>query len=180
MRRAAHEASRPAVARGWTLLAALALTSGWSAQAGAAGYALLGRAAPDFALRALRGPNVRLSEHVGEVVVISFWGSDCSSCRGELEALERDFSRGRAQGLRVYGVEVTGNARAGLRFAREMRVTFPLLLDPKNTVSRRYRVDDLPLTLLIDRDGKIRYALRDFNDSGRRLCEDELSQLLAE
>jgi peroxiredoxin len=176
----AQTASRPTPARGWALLAALALASLWSGQAGAAGYALLGRTAPDFALRALRGPNVRLSEHVGEVVVISFWGSDCGSCRGELKALERDFSRDRARGLRVYGVEVTGNARAGLRFAREMPVTFPLLLDPKNSVSRRYRVDDLPLTLLIDRDGKIRYALRDFNDSSRRLCEDELSQLLAE
>ncbi len=180
MRAGAQTASRRAAARGWPLLAALALACGPGGQATAADYALLGRAAPEFALRALRGPNVRLSEHVGQVVVISFWGSDCGSCRGELQALEQDFSRDRAQGLRVYGVEVTGDARAGLRFAREMRVTFPLLLDPKNTVSRRYRVDDLPLTLLIDRNGRIRYVMRDFNDSSRKLCEDELSQLLAE
>ena len=67
--------------------------------------------APDFALRAVAGPNVRLSEHIGQVVVISFWGAGCDGCRAQLAALERDFSRYRAQGLRVYGVEVATTSR---------------------------------------------------------------------
>jgi len=142
--------------------------------------ALPGMPAPDFALRALAGPNVRLSEHIGQVVVISFWGSGCDGCRAQLLALEQDFNRYQSQGLRVYGVEVADDQEEALRFARGTHVTFPLLLDPRKTVARLYDVDNLPMTVLIDRDGKIRQVVRDFNETSRRACEDELQTLLAE
>jgi peroxiredoxin len=143
-------------------------------------HAAPGVAAPDFALRAVAGPNVRLSEHIGQVVVISFWGSDCDACRAQLQALEQNFGRYQAQGLRVYGVEVSDDQTAALRFARGTRVTFPLLLDPAKSVARLYDVDNLPMTVLIDRDGKIHQVVRDFNESSRRACEDQLRALLAE
>jgi peroxiredoxin len=166
--------------RPWRALA-VALAIVWTLPAPAARFhAVPGVAAPDFALRALSGPNVRLSEQVGQVVVVSFWGSDCDACRAQLLALERDFSSYRAQGLRVYGVEVSDDQVAALRFARGTRVTFPLLLDPAKTVARMYDVDNLPMTVLIDRDGKIRQVVRDFNETNRRACEDELRTLLAE
>jgi peroxiredoxin len=161
------------------LTAALAILWTMPALAGRF-HAAPGLPAPDFALRAVAGPNVRLSEHIGQVVVLSFWGSDCDACRAQLEALEQDLSRYRAQGLRVYGVEVADDQVAALRFARGTHVTFPLLLDPAKTVARLYDVDNLPLTVLIDRDGKIRQVVRDFNETSRRACEDELRTLLAQ
>jgi peroxiredoxin len=160
---------------------AAALAIAWALPALAARFhAVPGVAAPDFALRAVAGPNVRLSEHIGQVVVVSFWGSDCDACRAQLAALERDFASYRAQGLRVYGVEVADDPTAALRFARGTRVTFPLLLDPAKTVARGYDVDNLPLAVLIDRDGKIRQVVRDFNETSRHVWEDELRTLLAE
>ncbi|HEY2036450.1 MAG TPA: TlpA disulfide reductase family protein [Steroidobacteraceae bacterium] len=161
------------------LVAALAIA--WTLPAVAARpRAVQGLPAPDFALRALTGPNVRLSEHIGQVVVISFWGTGCDACRAQLEALEQDFSRYGRQGLRVYGVEVADDQAEALHFARGTHVTFPLLLDPGKTVARIYDVDNLPMTVLIDRDGKIRQVVRDFNETSRRACEDELRTLLAE
>lgn len=160
---------------------ATALSIVWAVPALAARFhAAPGVPAPDFALRALAGPNVRLSEHVGQVVVISFWGSGCDACRAQLEALQQDFGRYQAQGLRIYGVEVADDQTAALGFARGTRVTFPLLLDPAKTVARLYDVDNLPMTVLIDRGGKIRQVVRDFNETSRRACEDELRTLLAE
>jgi peroxiredoxin len=161
------------------LIAALALAGAFPALA-ARFHAAPGLAAPDFALRAYAGPNVRLSEHVGQVVVISFWGVGCDACRLQLQALEQDFGRYRAQGLRVYGVEVADDQAEAQRFVRGMHVTFPLLQDPAKTVARLYDVDNLPMTLLIDRDGKIRQVVRDFNEKSRQACEDELRTLLAE
>lgn len=143
-------------------------------------HAVPGMPAPDFALRAYSGPNVRLSEHIGQVVVISFWGVGCDACRLQLDALQQDFGRYRAQGLRVYGVEVADDQAEAQRFVRGMHVTFPLLQDPAKTVARLYDVDNLPMTVLIDRDGKIRQVVRDFNETSRRACEDELRTLLAE
>jgi len=162
-----------------TLTAALAIASA-SPTLGARTHAAPGAQAPDFALRAFAGPNVRLSEHIGQVVVISFWGAGCDACRGQLEALQQDFSRYQRQGLRVFGVEVADDPLAATRFAGGTRVTFPLLRDPKKTVARLYDVDNLPMTVLIDRDGKIRQVVRDFNETSRRACEDELRTLLAE
>jgi peroxiredoxin len=159
----------------------VALAVFWTLPALAARFhAVPGVPAPDFALRAVAGPNVRLSEHVGQVVVISFWGGGCDACRAQLEALEQDFGRYEKQGLRVYGVEVTDDQPAALSFARGTHVTFPLLLDPAKAVARLYDVDNLPMTVLIDRDGKIRQVVRDFNETSRRACEDELRTLLAE
>ena len=158
-----------------------ALAIAWTLPALAARFhAVPGVAAPDFALRAYEGPNVRLSEHIGQVVVVSFWGVGCDACRDQLQALQQDFSRYQAQGLRVYGVEVADDPVEAVRFARGMSVTFPLLRDPAKSVARLYDVDDLPLTVLIDRDGKIRLVVHDFNEKSRRACEDELRTLLAE
>jgi peroxiredoxin len=159
---------------------AAALAIAWAVPALARSRALPGMPAPDFALRALAGPNVRLSEHIGQVVVISFWGSGCDGCRAQLQALERDFGRYRGQGLRIYGVEVADDPMAAMRFARGTHVTFPLLLDPAKAVARLYDVDNLPMTVLIGRDGKIRQVVRDFNETSQRACEDELRKLLAE
>ena len=160
------------------MVAALALAC--TLPAHARPHAQPGLQAPDFALRALAGPNVRLSEHIGQVVVISFWGVGCDACRAQLEALEQDFSRNQSRGLRVYGVEVADDQTEALHFARGTHVTFPLLLDPGKTVARMYDVDNLPMAVLIDRDGKIRQVVRDFNETSRRACEDELRTLLAE
>src|SRR5579883_1021637 len=172
--------SRRAGAHRWRALVAVA-TLAWSLPVPAARFhAAPGLAAPDFALRAYSGPNVRLSEHIGEVVVISFWGAGCDACRAQLQSLQQDFSRYEAQGLRVYGIEVADDPVEALRFARGIDVTFPLLLDPAKTAARLYDVDNLPMTVLIDRDGKIRQVVRDFNEKSRRACEDELRTLLAE
>lgn len=142
--------------------------------------ALPGTPAPDFTLRAFMGPNVRLSEHIGQVVVISFWGAGCDGCRAQLQALEGDFDRYRSQGLRVYGVAVTDDRQAALRFARATRVSFPLLRDPAKAVARLYDVDNLPMTVLIDRDGTIRQVVREFTAASQRACDDELRTLLAQ
>ena len=55
-------------------------------------YVFLGQAAPDFALHAAGGENVRLSEHRGEVVVLSYWSSRCISCRTQLSAHNRSLA----------------------------------------------------------------------------------------
>jgi len=87
---ACHPGGCPGTALQACLLT-LALAAGTAARA-AAPYALIGQMAPDFALHAASGANVRLSEHRGEVVVLSFWSSRCAACRTQLEALSRSLA----------------------------------------------------------------------------------------
>jgi peroxiredoxin len=143
-------------------------------------YALLGRAAPDFALKAFQGENVRLSEHRGEVVVLSFWSSRCAPCGAQLDALDRSFATYQSAGLKVFGVGVDDDARNAAEFARTRAASFPMLLDPGKSVSRTYRVDNLPMTVLIDRGGNVRYVHRDYGAKSDARYLDELRELLNE
>jgi peroxiredoxin len=157
----------------------LALAAAMSAPAQPT-YALIGQAAPDFALHASAGDNVRLSEHRGEVVVLSFWSSRCTPCRAQLAALNRSFQTYRSAGLEVYGVGVDDVPAQALDFARSTGVGFSMLLDPAKSVSRSYAVDNLPMTVLIDRGGVIRHVLRDYSQANETLYLQELRALLNE
>jgi peroxiredoxin len=143
-------------------------------------YPLIGRSAPDFALHASAGDNVRLSEHRGEVVVLSFWSSRCNPCRTQLAALNRSFQTYRSAGLVVYGIGVDDEPQLALEFARSNAVGYPMLLDPTKGVSRSYEVDNLPMTVLIDRGGVIRHVLRDYSPANDTLYLQELRALLNE
>jgi peroxiredoxin len=143
-------------------------------------YVLIGRAAPDFALRAAVGGNVRLSEHRGEVVVLSFWSSRCRPCRTQLTALSRSLATYRSAGLAIYGVGVDDDPVQAESFAHSAGVDFALLLDPEKGVSRDYQIDNLPMTVLIDRNGTVRYALRDYSAANDALYLQQLRALLNE
>ena len=144
-------------------------------------YFLLGHEAPDFALRAVSGSNVRLSEHRGDVVVLSFWSSRCGPCRTQLTALDKSLATYRSAGLQMYGINVDDDQTRALEFAHGgQAVGFALLLDPQKSVSRTYEVDNLPMTLLIDRNGIVRYVLRDYSAKSEDLYLQQLRTLLNE
>jgi peroxiredoxin len=151
-----------------------------SPHAPAAPYSLLGQSAPDFALRAVGGPNVRLSEHRGDVVIVTFWSSRCGPCSAQLAALERSVRTFGAAGLTVFGVNVDDDPERAKEFAGAQPVRFALLLDPGKDVSRLYRVDSLPMTLLVDRSGAIRHVHRDYDARSEARFRQELRALLNE
>ena len=147
---------------------------------GADGYVFLGREAPDFALHSLAGENVRLSEHRGDVVVVTFWGSRCSTCRVPLAALDALFATYQTAGLVAVGVGVDDNAAASRDFAQSVRVRFPMLMDPTKEVARDWQVDTLPMTVFIDRSGKVRAVTRDVGKNAEAVFRREIRPLLDE
>jgi len=143
-------------------------------------YALIGQSAPDFALHAAVGGNARLSEHRGEVVVLSFWSSRCTPCRTQLAALNRSLTTYHSAGLAMFGIGVDDDPAQARDFARSASVSFALLLDPAKGVSRSYQVDNLPMTVLIDRSGTVRTVLRDYSPESEQLYLQQLRALLNE
>jgi peroxiredoxin len=141
---------------GLALMAALATTAARAAAAG-----LIGQSAPDFALPAAVGSNVRLSEYRGQVVILSFWSSRCSVCAGQLAKLDRLYSTYRSSGLIVLAVSVDDDPMHAEQYARAHTAGFPLLLDTTKSVSRAYAIERLPWTVLIDRSGIVRYLRGD-------------------
>lgn len=141
-----HHRRRPARLALAAALAALSLAAG----------AADAPTAPDFALRSAAGSNHRLSEHRGEVVALVFWASWCGDCRRELERFERLRKTYAPVGLVVYGINLDKAAAQAGAIAGATGIGYPVLVDADKQVSRSYRVEDLPLIVLIDRNGVVR------------------------
>ena len=124
---------------GLALLAALATTAAVAAEAN-----LIGQTAPDFALPAVVGSNVRLSEYRGQAVIISFWSSRCGVCARQLALLDRLYNTYRSAGLVVLAVSVDDEPMHAEQYARAHAAGFPLLLDTSKAVSRAYAIDGCP------------------------------------
>jgi peroxiredoxin len=163
-----------------SLLLAAALLAGASAQGAAPAYRLAGQAAPDFALRSAGGPNVRLSELRGEVVLLAFYGSRCGQCGPQLAAVDRLVAMYGSAGLAALAVNVDDDQRAARSFIDAQRVRLPMLLDPEKSVARAYRIDNLPMLLVIDRGGAIRHAHRDYRPADEALYQQQIKVLLDE
>jgi peroxiredoxin len=109
---------------------------------------------PEFNAQTVGGPTVPLAGLRGRVVLLNFWASWCRDCRAELpmfEQLHRDLA---AQGRTILGVNVREGTRTIRRYADELDLTFPLVLDPKGKITASYGVIGLPTTFLIGRDGR--------------------------
>jgi len=113
-----------------------------------------GTTPPEFRGTTVDSRTISLASLRGKVVLLNFWASWCSECRSEMpmfEQLHREFA---AQGLSVIGI----NAREGTEvirgYAKELRLTFSLVLDPRGEINAAYGVIGLPATFLIGRDGR--------------------------
>lgn len=113
--------------------------------------------APDFTLKSLEGSNLRLEEYRGQVVLINFWASWCGPCRQEMPLLDRLHHRYEDTGFAVLGVNVEGEAAPAQEIVDKTNVTFPILIDDGQKVSEMYNLQAMPSTVVVDRDGVVRY-----------------------
>jgi peroxiredoxin len=159
------------------LLCGLALAAQLAAPADAT---LVGRPAPDFALKSNAGGNLRLSEFRGQVVLINFWARWAGDSRQELPALDRINTTYNRAGLVVLGVSVDDDVRRAREFADGMKLGFPVLFDTTSGVGRDYSVDKMPMTILIDRSGVVRYVNAGFKRGDDSLYLGQIRELLRE
>jgi peroxiredoxin len=120
--------------------------------------AKLDQPAPDFTLKTLSGENLKLSEQAGNVVLVNFWASWCGPCRKEMPLLNDLHNKYKALGFAVWGVNVEEQSREARSFLADSPVDFPILLDNTNSVSKLYGVIAMPTTVVIGRNGSLRYV----------------------
>ena len=111
----------------------------------------------DFAAHDLNGNPVKLSDYLGKIVVLNFWATWCPPCRAEMPGLEAFYQEYRDQGVVVLAVNVSDSAADIIAFAREYGLTFPILRDSQREGIRTYKVQALPTTFFLDRQGQVRH-----------------------
>src|SRR5438876_121565 len=157
------------------LVVAAALAMGATLDSGAVAPAT---AAPDFTLRTMGGPNLRLQEQRGRVVLINFWATWCGPCRQEMPHLNRLYEKYRASGFVLLGVNVDDDAANAVALATKLGIAFPVLLDTNKGVSKLYDLSTMPSTVLIDRDGKVRYVHRGYLTGYEDAYDRQIRELL--
>lgn len=145
-----------------------------------ASAAPVGTEAGNFTLKSAGGSNVRLSEYRGQVVLLNFWASWCGPCRQEFPHLD-DLHRKYADlGFTVFGVNVEQDRTSADKVLRDIPVTFPVLFDDDNRVSEQYNVDAMPMTVLVDRNGVIRYLHRGYRPGYEMAYDKQVRALVKE
>ncbi len=136
--------------------------------------------APDFTLRTADGRNLRLQEQRGQVVMVNFWATWCAPCRVEMPHLNKLSDKYRASGFTLLGVNVDDDPRNATSAAAKMGVRFPVLLDADKRVVKMYDVATMPSTVLIDRDGRVRYLHRGYREGYEETYDKQVRELLKE
>jgi peroxiredoxin len=146
----------------------------------AAGLTLVGKDAPDFTLKSLDGSNLRLSEFRGQVVLLNFWARWANESRREMPALNRINVTYERAGLVILGISIDEDLVRAHQFADSMKVSYPVMFDTGSEVGRDYQLGKMPMTILVDRSGVVRYSHVGFKRGDDRLYLDHIRELLRE
>ena len=137
-------------------------------------------AAPDFTLKALDGRNLRLAEQRGQVVLVNFWASWCGPCKQEMPQLNKLYDKYRSAGFVMFGINVDENPQQAAGTAARLGVRFPVLFDADKAVTRLYDVNSMTATVLIDRDGRVRYLHRGYKEGLEEAYDRQIRELVKE
>jgi peroxiredoxin len=116
-----------------------------------------GQPAPGFTLATLDGGKASPADHRDKLIVLNFWATWCQPCTLEMPSLEALWSRYRDRGLVVIAVSVDRGAPQALLepYVRNLKLTFPILLDPDSRTSDRWRVTAIPATFIVRPGGDV-------------------------
>lgn len=128
----------------------------------------VGDPAPDFELMSLDGKSIRLSQFMGQPVLLSIAASWCPDCRLEAPLLQELHKE--HPDLVVLMIDSKEGADVVQGFADDFGITYPILLDRDGKIMELYQVFAIPTNLFIDADGVIR----------AKIIEQVTPELLAE
>jgi peroxiredoxin len=139
-----------------------------------------GGPAPAFTLTDLTGQPGALAQYKGQVVMVNFWATWCGPCQQEMPLLDQMYKKYKPAGFTLIGVNVDKEAPPVKALLERKPVSFPVLLDPANSVSKAYNVNEMPSTVIVDRKGQIRYIHRGYRPGDENEYQDRIRQLIRE
>jgi thiol-disulfide isomerase/thioredoxin len=109
---------------------------------------------PDFSLPDPAGKKGSLKDFRGKLLLLNFWASWCDPCREEMPAMERLYQQYKNKGFVILAVNVKDSRKDALAFIKELKITYPVILDPDGEVGLLYGAWGLPTTYLIGPKGE--------------------------
>ncbi len=140
----------------------------------------VGSKAIDFTLKTFDGKQVTLSSLRGKVVLLDFWASWCTPCREELpllDILNKTYGR---ENFKVVTVNIDNHPKNAVKFLETYSIKIAPLWDKKKIVVAAYDIRKMPTTILIDKNGWIRYIHSGFETEQFLTYKHQIETLLKE
>jgi thiol-disulfide isomerase/thioredoxin len=139
-----------------------------------------GKPAPAIQWQAADGTPTRLADLKGKVVLIDFWASWCPPCKASFPALDALYRDLRARGLEILAVNLDERRRDADAFLATHPHSMPVLFDPKGESPLAFAVKGMPSSVLIDRDGTMRFTHMGYTEKTLESYRQEITALLSE
>lgn len=128
------------------------------------GEVMVGSVLRDATLQGFGGDTLRLSELRGKPLIINVWASWCGPCQAEMGSLERLSKRYSGKQFNLIGISTDDDTNAAFYFLMRLGVTFNNYADKKLMMENMLGANTIPLTLLIDANGKVLKKVRGFKE----------------
>ena len=129
---------------------------------------------------ALDGHSIDLRGLQGRVVLVNFWATWCEPCRDEMPAIARLQAKLKGKPFDVLAVNYGESRERVAEFLQRERVDLPVLLDPDKQAAEAWNAKGLPMTFLVDADGRVRYWVFGEKDWSRGEALALVQKLVAE
>ncbi len=139
------------------------------------------KTAPDFTLPTLEGKNYQLSKNLGKgPILINFWATWCIPCREEMKKLKEIYQTYEKDGLQILSISIDDPKTVSKvkSYINTNRFPFTVLLDTNNEVFQLYKGTNPPLSLLLDRNGKIVYEHTGYRKGDEKKLEEKIAALI--
>jgi len=146
-----------------------------------AAMTLRGQPAPDFAIELLDGGKLELAAHKDkDVVILDFWATWCGPCTQALPIISGVAAEYKDKGVVFYAVNQQEDDADVKKFLETEKLTFPVAMDRESKVAALYKVEGIPQTVIIGKDGKIVSVHVGFDPELKAVLKKELDALLSE
>src|SRR5579862_2589451 len=144
--------------RHWIMMIFMAAGVVWTAAPTRADddtVSLAGKPAPGISLSTIDGKKIKLSDQKGKVVVIDFWATWCGDCMVSLPHVQQmnDKKEWADKGLVVWAINAAEKPQIVKDFLKEKKFTFTVPMDDDRVALNDYKVNGIPATVIVGRDG---------------------------
>lgn len=123
--------------------------------------------------------NVSLTDLKGKVIYLDFWASWCGPCRKSFPWMNDMQAKYKDQGLVVVGVNLDSKKSLAQEFLAKIPAKFTIAYDPEGKVADNYRVQGMPSSYVIDRNGNLQSVHLGFREKDAGKLENEIKHVLS-